>query len=445
MSEVSPAATDAIEAVKFESIILETDRFTAPNNMIEISASVTNVDIFEHLDKPYLTGAMGFADTEDVVSSADIGGGEKVHIKLKSTRPDTKIVSKTFYIDKIVASNKTNENTEFFVFHLIEDVAYISNLQNVNLSYSGTPSEIIEKISQGFLGTKEIESTKSSQNIKVIVPNLNPLEAMSWIKNRACTTKGYPFYLMSTLAGDKLSFVDLNTLMSAPSLNSDMPYTYAESLMSEGNPLSPSHRRTILEYRFNQAEDLFSIIQKGLIGAEYRYIDPTQNKDNHFEFDVQSDVIDVLESDGIVKNKHSSLFSDKYSVEGKTFNKHKSKSISQVGSTSAYDGKNSYMQGKDKAHYKLNVINRSIDQLLKKNPLTITVNGVDFLDGTSHHTIGRNISVRFLRNLPAAETDYVYDNKKSGDFLIFSAKHSFGGDTYTVSLSCLKLSNGDVK
>ena len=98
----------------------------------------------------------------------------------------------------------------------------------------------------------------------------------------------------------------------------------------------------------------------------------------------------------------------------------------------------------DKDHYKLNTINRAVDHLLKNNPLTITVNGVDFLDGTSHHTIGRKIAVLFMRNTAPEDTDYYYDNRKSGDFLIFSAKHSFDRETYTTSLTCLKISDGDI-
>ena len=186
-----------------------------------------------------------------------------------------------------------------------------------------------------------------------------------------------------------------------------------------------------------------------MVGAEYRYIDVTAkpdltfantknlSKDNKFTFNVQ-DVVDLLE------DQESPYYSDEYKVDNKSFHEFKSRSITQIGSTQAYENGSSINQSDDRANYKLNIINRSIDQLMKKNPLTLAVNGVDFLDGTSHQTVGRKIAVRFMRNTAPEDTDYYFDNKKSGDYLIFSAKHSFDRETYLVSLSCLKLSNGDV-
>ena len=186
MSEVNPTAVEHVDTVEFQSVVLETDLLK--NIPIELTSVVTHIDIFEHLEKPYLTATLGLSDSDDILSSAYISGGEKIHITVKSTLMDTKPVTKTFYIDKVVATNKTSETGEFTVLHLIEDIGYESTLQNVNKSYSGTPVEILRKISTEFFKNKEIESTASAQKIKVIVPNLTPLESMTWIRNRSCTS-----------------------------------------------------------------------------------------------------------------------------------------------------------------------------------------------------------------------------------------------------------------
>lgn len=435
-------ATDSVESVEFKSVLLETDKLPLGSNVVDLAPNVSNIDIYEHMDKPYLTAAIAYSDTQDIVSSMDIGGGERVEITLQSTREDSLPIIKKFYLDKIVAGNKVQGNMEYFIFHLIEDIGFVSNLHNVNKSYSGTPTEIIEKVAKEYLGKKLESSNSSDQNMKVIVPNLNPVETMSWIKNRACTSSGYPFYLLSTLANDELTFADLKTLISAPSMNPDIPFSFSESTMVDGSPVSTPHRRVIKKYSFTDTEDLYSLIQKGLVGSEYMYLDPTQNIDNKFTFDIQESVISLLKKDKLVED--APFYSDDYKTNGKELHKYPSRRITQVGSTKAYDKKDSYQQSGEVAKYKLNVINRAVDQLMKKNPMTMLVNGVDFLDGSSHLTIGRKVDVRFLRNIAPEDTDYFFDNKKSGDFLIFSAKHSFDRETYMVSLSCLKLSNGDV-
>lgn len=441
MSEVNPTAVENTDSVEFESVILETDLL--PNNPVEITSIVTHLDIFENLEKPYLTASLAVGDSEDILSSLSISGGEKIHITLKSTRLDTKSVSKTFYIDKVIASNKTSESAEFFVFHLLEDIAYQSTLQNVNKSYSGEPAKILRKISTEFFKDKEIESTVAAQKIKVIVPNLTPIETMTWIRNRSCTSNGYPFYLVSTLVGDKLSFVDLETLLNEDAVN-DVPFTYGISLKDNTDHIDTSNRRVILDYKMGDTENLISLIRKGLVGAEYKFLNPTDNEENTFQFDVQKDVVEPM-AKSFPKINESPPFTDKFNLRGTPFNKYNSRIIAQVGTTEPYENDNSYLESKDPANYKLNVINRSIDNMIKKNPMSIVINGLDFLDGTSHHTVGRKIAIRFLRNVPAENTDYHFDNKKSGDFLIFSAKHSITNGDYVLALTCVKLDNGDVE
>lgn len=434
---MSSVVTDAVESVTFKSVTIRSEKIG--DREIDITEGVSNIDIYEHIDKPYLTAAITFSDSKDIIASARIGGGERIEITLESTRDGPRIepVSKTFYLDSIITSTKLNDNTEFFVLHLIEDIGFISSLQNINKAYSDNPSQILKGISSSFLGKKLVSTENTQKKMKLIVPNLTPIEAMAWIKNMSCTTEGYPFYLLSNLVSDELSFVDLKTLLSAPVINPKIPYSYGEATMSTGAPLGTSHRRVIKGYTFKDTDNLLSLIKKGLVGADYRYLNPTNAEDNHYTFDVQKDVVDLVPETQYHYNKD-------YMVNGKSFNAYSSRTITQVGSTEAYNNESSYHQSA-KDHYKLNTINRAIDHLIKNNPLTITVNGVDFLDGSAHHTIGRKIAVRFMRNTAPEDTDYYYDNRKSGDFLIFSAKHSFDRETYTTSLSCLKISNGDVE
>lgn len=442
MSEANLSAIEAVDSIEFKSIVIESDKME--NNSIDITDMTVDIQIFEHIDKPYLTALLAFADTNDLVSSTNLSGGEKVTITLQLTRPDTIEVSKTFYIDNIVGSSKSNENSEFFIFHLVEDIAYIASLNNINKSYSGNPEKIIQTISKNFLGNKKIlVPSKSDQNMKVIIPNLNAIEAMSWIKNRTCTNEGYPFYLYSTIADDYLTFIDLKSMLEEGSMNPNHPYTYSKSSASTGSTISTKNRRTILQYKSSDNEDLLSLIRKGLIGAEYRFIDPTKNDNNKFIFDVQTDVIKKIKKDLNIK---SPVYDEVYKHDGKSFNEYQSRSISMIGGTQAYyQNHNSYMQSADIAQYKSNIINKSIDQLLKKNSIDITVNGTDLLGGDSNYTIGRKLTTRFLRNMAPEDTDYFFDNKKSGDFLIFSAKHNISRESYTISLSCVKLDNGDVK
>ena len=102
----------------------------------EISGLVTDLDVFEHLDKPYLTAMMVFQDTRNIVNGGNIRGGDTVKVKIRNN-DDTSgsmFVDKSFRIDKVISSTRMeqNENSESVVFHLIENHWYESNLYNVN-------------------------------------------------------------------------------------------------------------------------------------------------------------------------------------------------------------------------------------------------------------------------------------------------------------------------
>ena len=186
--KTTPAAASSFV---YEKILLETDRFSTG---VDLAAVTTDLDIYEHLDKPYLTAYLTFVDTKGIFTGIDILGGEKITVSFRSTRDDgedIQTITKKFYLDRVVAVERANSNTEMIGLHLIEDLAFISNLLNVNQSYTGVCREIIQKISNDFLNKEVVTLGNDYQDLfKVIIPNLNPLEAMCWIKNKATTKNG---------------------------------------------------------------------------------------------------------------------------------------------------------------------------------------------------------------------------------------------------------------
>ena len=427
------------DSITIESVIIEVSESTKD---AQIANGVSDIDIFEHLDKPYLTAILGYTDRDSVVANMDISGGEKMHITLKSNRADTLSVSKTFFIDKVILSDKSTDISELYVFHLIEDIGYISNLHNVNRSYSGKPSKIISNISEEFLKKKINQVSSDFQSMKVIVPNLTPIDAMCWIKNRASTADGYPFYLYSTLIDKDLQMKDLKSLMTSTIMNKGQPFTFSEGEFSESVNPPEKKERVIIRYQSKGTENLFKLIQDGLIGSDYRYINVTKNKVDRFTFNVDEEVIKPLKKDDII-DKGTPLF-DNGRYEDTTADI-KSRRISQIGGTSAHHNNKSYSESEGVAQYRLNIINRAMTHMLTKSKIDFVLEGVEFLDGDENSTLGRKISLTFLRNRMDESDSNVYDPKKSGDFLIFACKHSISRSSYYVTMSGLKLSNGEVQ
>lgn len=428
------------------SVLLQSERISED---IELRENVTDVDIFEHMDKPYLTGQILFLDNEYVLEQIDILGAERISITVHSVRDDTVPITKTFYITKIINTEKTGDNIQTVAFHLIEDIGYISNLINVNRHYNGKSSTIVEKIASNFLNKELAHGSTDKQTMDVIIPNLNPAEALKWISNRTTTNDGYPFYVYSTLVGNKIQYRDLGTILSTPVINSDMTYKYSSQATKSVKP--DVRRRAIRSHSFtNNMENLYTIIQKGLVGSRYEYVETINEKQKSFHFDIVKDLYKPLVSTGVMaRNQSNYAFSEKYEHDNKSFNKHSARTISQLRGSGAYretdedtEFKLSFGETRNTAEYKLDIISRAMDNALKKNPLTVVVDGVDFIDGTSHATIGNNLRIEFLVTNPEpGKGENQIDAKKSGDYLIYSTRHMFKKETYDLALTCVKIGN----
>ena len=132
----------------FESIELSSDRLPQP---VELNRIVTDVEIFEHMAKPYLTARILIIDAANFYQSADIVGSERIRIQIRSAEEDAKSIVKNFMISKVEKVEKIQDNTQVIAIHLVEDCYYISSLINLNRTFSGKPSAMLKIIAKETL------------------------------------------------------------------------------------------------------------------------------------------------------------------------------------------------------------------------------------------------------------------------------------------------------
>jgi len=429
----------------FDSIILESERMDFE---IDLSRATTDVEIFESLDRPYLTGTLVLGDNNNLIQGVDILGGEKVTITIVGTHSTSEKIKKTFYIDEIMFSRKGGDHTEVAGFHLIEDICYISNLYNISKYYDDTSFNIIEKIAKEYLGKEIATKTTPKESNTVIIPNMEPLTAMKWIVGGMSTNEGYPFYLFSTLAADKLGLYDLGTLISNQSINDDFPFRNWQAAANSDN--FKVGQRAIKDYRFEKSENLYKLINLGFFGAEYEFLDTLTNKKNNTTLDIIKDLIKPLATSLLPRDQRNPTLTPAFKHEGKSFNEYKSVKKVSIGGSNAFrtatQFKTSYSENKTTAGYKAGVIADAMHNILQKTPLTIVVNGLEFLATPGHHTIGNNVTIEFLRSqVNTTSNDDHLDTKKSGKYLIYATKHMFKKEKYDVQITGVKLANMDMK
>ena len=439
-----------------KSVLLVSERLT---ESVELNRIVTDVEVFEHIEKPYLTGRIMLIDDSSFYENADIQGTERIQLTIVSSEEDSTPIVKTFFVAKVEKIQKVQDNAQTLMIHLVEDIFYLSSLKNVNRHYTGSRSNIIGKIAQNFLNKRVFLTGKDKSVIEVIVPNLHPLEAMMWLNKKAVNSRGYPFYLYSTFVGDELRMENLGDILQRPALNAgedDAAFSIS-SLKAQDTMNVTAQRRIIENHQMNSQENLLDLIRKGLISSKFEYIDTLTEDTRSIDYNSRTSLFKNLLNDGVLNEKQKNPQVDFAElIEDKTIDKFRPLTCTYIGGSMAFRDSdtaegftpftynawnNSYGEYKTAADYKLNVISSTMDAILKKNPLIINLNGLEFIKGDAHRTIGNNISIAVQSTHDQA--DDKVDRKKSGDYLIYSVRHMFKKtvDKYDVVMNCVKIGN----
>ena len=414
---------------------------------IDITNDIIEFEVFEHIDKSYLTARFVIVNRQSKFESINFQGTEKVSIEFETflnQENDAVQISKTFVAYKIAKSVMPTERQEVFYMNAYEDIAFQSSLININKCYSGNLTNIIGRIFSEYLSKSVISSDIAHQKeTKVIVPNLSPIRAAHWIKNSMTTSDGLPFFLFSTLAKDEIFLYDLGKLLRSTPVNQNYPFLYWQSSSNVLNAkFSP-----ILKFKYENIENMFTLINNGAVSGQYNFIDTLKNKVDTVKFNSFDDAFSLLSENDYIKTGHKTISDNSY-FNSKPISSSQHKNISIVSSSAAFTSENysisSLNERSEKTEYSKNVISNSLKNFLSKAPISIIVDGAPFVTGTGHYTIGNTVRILFLDNDVNNNQESLIDTKKSGDYIMCAAKHHFttiNTGTIRTHLLCGKLSS----
>jgi len=446
-----------------DEVLLSTQR---NDHSVDITPTIAEIEIFEHLERSYLTGTVTFTDNDRIIEIMDFQGTEFCDIKLGLFQGDRRTISKRFVVRELLSVVPSSDFSDVVTLSLIDYDAYFNTLLNVNKTYDGTPGDIIEKILNdsfvgksliraqgGALGQSQDPSLQSeipteaarAQNqarsyelqsiMRYIVPNLKPFEAIEILKQRATATNGSPFYCFASLKDNDLRFFDLYTMLTNPSMNASDSFIYS-SQMSQGNPQNGAELGRIISHMSTiQGENTLKYILNGDIGALYEYTDTTFQIDHFIGYDLQRTVANLLGSEMYPTVDTRTTF------ENKPLSEYRAKRKSRVAPTKIYNNAlNNLYDEPDATKHSAKAVANSLRNVLGKAGLKITVPGLHMApQRNAHKTIGNIVTVTSLAAGPGGGE--IADRKRSGDYLIYATRHRFLQERYSVDLDLVKLAN----
>lgn len=438
-NENSPIGGQQSTSVQLKKATLRSSR-TATS--IDITSVVLELTMFENLARPFITGYLALTDSERIIENFDIQGAEEIEIifKRSTEKSSAKEIRQNWIIQNIEAEHNVQEFTNVVVLRLIDKESFRSGLKNVNKCLYGQPWEIIDQILVEYLNRGDLRTSadlNNSERMKVIVPNMTPIEATQWIRNRSVNQNGYPFYFYKSAMTGEYFFADLETLISSPVINESLPLSPNQSA---GSSESKSSSSTIYKMEQREVDNLYQLIQSGIIGSENRYYDVTKGDFEIVDFNVNNDLLVELQS--LNPRQEKPLLDGRLAFDEIAISNYKAKSISQISGANVFNDVKSYDETQDIGDSRKKIKAHALRNLMQKTPLSITVEGDRWIHGDNHYGVGNNIKI-LVRSKADDPDNPSIDRKQSGDYLIITAKYVLDLTQGNVgaSFKCAKFGN----
>lgn len=415
---------------------------------INIGNVIDEINLYEHLEKPYVTGRVLIIDDENLLDDINFSGTETLELRMSGVDNNLgEYMVRRFSVVSVEHSIKANDRVEVHVLNIIDEAAYLSFAKRFSKSYKGKIEDIITGIITSELGVdvdRSYGSTSSQGAVKLVVPYLTPLQACDWLRNRITTINGSPWFVYSSIYDDKIRVGDLDTMIYQDSFNKELPFIYSsghKNFAELQNDVAKS--MTITKVSRSNMENTLDIIKIGGIGCKISSTDITGGQTLSHNYSVR-DTIRTLERANIIREGYQQNVFDinaelDHSILGpKPIDEYPSRFFHEIGSSNVYSDADNFSTSQVSSDLNQKASNNSIRNLFYKNMIDVELNGTAMF--YSQVSVGDMIRLHFQSaNVKVGPSVDPIDRNRSGDYLIYASKHVFRDNKHSVTVSVSKI------
>ena len=415
---------------------------------VELKSHVDEIEIYESIGSPYLTGNFTIKDDMRFYDGVGINGSEMIVITLESPENVGNQIIKRFSIVEVSSTAKSADNIEALQIKICETNHFNNNLMKINKAYTGTPDIIIAKILKDNLDIDLLmPAVKPFQKaIKVVIPYMSPFEAALWICSTMSTELGLPYFLFATLNDEKLQLKSLEEILKNPAWNKTSPYRFSAAYNQSTTALaSDKNVFNVGAYSGHHKENVFALMGNGSTAGLRSITDATSGQLINYSFDIDTLFQELSEME-IIDKDHEPVFHSKYEFNGKTMNEYNTFNSHRIVANQTYNGIANIHEETSIGAYRLGACKSALHNMLMKSSINIRVPGILYMIGTNA-SIGRQIDFIYPANntndvskSTALDEDQI-DKKRSGTYIIYTTRHHFVDNQHNVDMSCVKLGN----
>jgi len=432
---------------------ISADRFGGfDKKFFDVKNQVAEINIYESIEELSLTGTIAIVDDKSLYELINFNGTERIKLEMAGLGKDTDpVFEKTFIMTNIVRQLKGNDKSSIYVFDIIDEHGFISEAERLRGSYRGRIDDIVKRISLTQLNksvdisyqflSKKDRVDAIQDDIRVIIPNLSPINAIKWLLSRATTQTGSPFFLWASIHDENLRLGNLDVMYRQTPFNDKLPYTFNPSNVNVAEDKTEFEQGfTIKGLGLGEMGDTLHLVTNGSVGASQSITNLNTGQIMQQHYDVQR-TINNLDQQDVIKKKNQNVFDRKFKLKNKLINEYQGQNVHQVVSTGTYGKFKSYHDEFEEEKHLKKLESASIKDLLVKNMMSITVPGTAFFLGKA--AVGDTVNLSIVNdNLEVGKqsnADDMLDKNKSGKHLIYDLRHTFRGTQHDVTMNVCKL------
>ena len=429
------------------------DRFGGfDTKFFDVKNQVAEINIYESIEEPSLSGTIAILDDKSLYELINFNGTERIRLEMAGLGKETDpVFEKTFIMTNIIRQIKGNDKSSMYVFDLIDEHGFISQAERLRGSYRGRIDDIVKgicltqlkksvDISYQFLNRQD-RVDAIQDDIRVIIPNLSPINACKWLLSRATTQTGSPFFLWASIHDENLRMGNLDVMYRQTPFNDKLPYTYNPSNVNVAEDKSEFEQGfTVKSLGLGEMGDTLHMVANGTIGSSQSITNLNTGQIMRQHYNVQQ-TINNLAFQNTIALKRQNVFDNKFKLKNKFINEYEGQNIHQVVSTGTYGKFKSYHDEFEEGRHLKKLESASIKDLLVKNMMSITVPGTAFFLGKA--AVGDTVNLSIVNDSlevgKQSNADDMLDKNKSGKHLIYDLRHTFRGTEHEVTMNVCKL------
>ena len=455
-----PAPQNVKQEYKITGALLSAERL---GEDYELKQMVIEVNFFEDLEKPYITGQIAILDDAGIFDEIKLKGTEELTMTIEIPELEGIEVKYKFNVVSIVQVVKVGERSEIYHLNLISPHAYRDQAIKISRSYSGKLEDVCEAVLKNHLDVRTDRNymggePSRQEPVTILTPYITPLETVDWLIDRATTSIGAPFYAYCTLYDQQLNegkdvmrIGNLEYMFNKEVWNADQPLLYSQSRASEtGGASLDKQKFQVKNLLMENMQDTLKMIQEGALGANLSSYDVFSSQRFTRRYDITK-LLEKMKAYGMMSEGEQNVFDDQQTLtienETKTLDKFDSRYINIVTSYGTYGYRNSYHDVFDESEALNKLRHYAVKSMFNKNMMDLKFPGVSFWqtlsEGASGVTVGDLVKINFKNTNVEDAGDEEFNKDLSGTFLVHKVRNAFYSTTHEVVASVTKVADYD--